>query len=220
MNSEATNLKTQIRHIGHEIRNQLSICDVYSEILKKHLIKENIKNESINNAISCIQNAIKLIGNNLLDLKLMGDVIIHTCDSEKLIKACINMASVYTKGKNIQFVTNIEPETKILVDENKFQGCIINIIKNAAESIDTEGVIKISSKQEGEFLAIKISNNGIPIPKDKIEDIFKDGYTTKDTGTGTGLYLCKQNLRAMNGDIILTKTDNITEFEIKVAILA
>ena len=210
-------LNQQIRHIGHEIRNQLSICDIYSEILKKHLAKENIKNPSIDNALDCIQNAVKLIGNNLLDLKSMGDIVVHTCDSDKLISSCIEMASVYAKDKDIQFTKDIAANIKILVDENKFQGCIINIIKNAIEAINVKGEINITAKTCDDYLVINISNNGAPVPADKIKDIFEDGFTTKSSGSGVGLYLCRQNIEAMEGTVNLIQSNNVsTIFEIKV----
>ena len=210
-------VKEQIRHIGHEIRNNLSICDIYSEILKKHLAKENIKNPSIDNAINCIQNAVKLIGNNLLDLKSMGDVVIHTCDSDKLIQACVEMSKLYAKDKNIDFVTKLTPDVKIEVDENKFQGCIINILKNAVEAIVNKGTIKITSAIDSDFLSIRISNDGTPVPQDKIEQIFNDGFTTKSSGSGVGLYLCKKNIEAMNGSIeLICSNETNTEFNIKI----
>lgn len=216
MNSQAQ-LKEQIRHIGHEIRNSLSICDIYSEILKKHLAKENIKNESVDNAVNCIQNAVKLIGNNLLDLKSMGEIVIHTCDSDKLLKACVEMASAYDKEKNIEFVTEFVLNEKILVDENKFQACIINIIKNAIEAIKNAGRIKITSKAEGEYLSVIISNNGTSIPQEIQKKVFTDGFTTKSSGSGIGLYLCKKNIEEMGGTLQLISSDETsTKFEIKV----
>lgn len=216
MNSQAQ-LKEQIRHIGHEIRNSLSICDIYSEILKKHLAKENIKNESVDNAVNCIQNAVKLIGNNLLDLKSMGEIVIHTCDSDKLLKACVEMASAYAKEKNIVFVTEFVSNEKVLVDENKFQACIINIIKNAIEAIKNAGRIKITSKAEGEYLSVIISNNGTSIPQEIQKKVFTDGFTTKSSGSGIGLYLCKKNIEEMGGTLQLISSDETsTKFEIKV----
>ena len=217
MDTEVTKLKTQIRHIGHEIRNQLSICDIYSEILKKHLIKEGVKNSSIDNALNCIQNAVKLIGNNLLDLISMGDIVIHSCDSDKLLQNSIEMSKVYVKDKEINFIEDLESGVKILVDENKFQGCIINIIKNAIEAINVKGEINITAKTCDDYLVIDISNNGEPIPADKVNDIFADGFTTKSTGSGVGLYLCKQNIEAMKGTVNLIQSNNVsTVFEIKV----
>jgi len=212
-------LQQQIRCISHEIRNQLSICDVYAEILKKHLEKENIKNASIDNSIKCIQQAIKLIGNNLIDLKSFDNIVPHIIDSDKLINACIELCHVYIQDKKIKINSETENNIRIFADENKLQGCIINIIKNAIESIDKVGFIKITSQKDDKKLVIKISNNGVPISPEAKGTIFDEGFTTKKTGSGIGLYLCKKNLNAMNSDIELTKSDKSeTEFTITVPI--
>ena len=62
-------LKAQTRCISHEIRNHLSICDLYSQIIKKNIENSEIKNDAIENALNCIQKSIKIISNSLLDLK-------------------------------------------------------------------------------------------------------------------------------------------------------
>lgn len=213
-------IQQQIRCVSHEIRNQLSICDVYSEILKKNIAKENIKNSSIDNAISCIQKAIKLIGNNLIDLKSFDNCTPHVVDADKLTEECIELSKVYIQDKEIEIISQIETGTKIYVDENKFQGCLINIIKNAIEAIDNKGIIKvISEKSSTDKLSIRISNSGKPIPASKQTEIFTQGFTTKKTGSGVGLYLCKKNLNNLNGDITLIKSvKGETEFEITIPI--
>ena len=68
-------LNQQIRCVSHEIRNHLSICDMYSQIIKRNLEKEGISNNSIKNAIDCIQKSIQIIGANLLDLKSLNQTI-------------------------------------------------------------------------------------------------------------------------------------------------
>ena len=214
-----TQLQEQIRHVSHEIRNQLSICDVYSEILKKHLGKENIENPSINNAINCIQRALKLIGNDLIDLKSFDNIVPHIIDSKKLLEETIELAKVYIQDKNIEIIAHLESDIYIYADENKFQGCIINIIKNAIEAIETNGTVKIESEKFGNNLSIKIFNNGAPIPPDKQTEIFNQGFTTKKTGSGIGLYLCKKNLELQGGTIrLVLSTKEKTEFEINIPI--
>jgi len=217
--SENSTIQQQARHIGHEIRNQLSICDIYSEIIKKHLIKENINNPSIDNALACIQNAVKLIGNNLIDLKSLDNIILHVCDSKKLLSACVEMAKVYVQDKNIDVITDFADNVLINVDENKFQGCLINILKNAVEAIDKKGTITVKSIADDDKLKINISNTGSPIPKNIQNTLFDDGFTTKKTGSGIGLYLCKKYLEDMNGSVSLVRSDTTcTEFEIMVSV--
>ena len=220
MQQEQETIQQQVRCVSHEIRNQLSICDVYSEILKKHLAKEHIENPSVDNAIACIQKAIKLIGNNLIDLKSFDNYTPHVVDADKLAEECIELSKVYIQDKEIEIISQLESGAKIYVDENKFQGCLINIIKNAIEAIDNKGTIKVTSKEiGGDTLSIRISDNGKPIPANKQSEIFNQGFTTKKTGSGVGLYLCKKNLNNQNGDITLIRsTKENTEFEITVPI--
>ena len=213
-------LQKQARHIGHEIRNQLSICDIYSEIIRKHLQKNNINNPSINNALNCIQNAVKLIGNNLIDLKSLDNIILHVCDSKKLLSACVEMAKVYLQDKNIEIKVDLADEVKIYVDENKLQGCVINILKNAIEAVEDKGILSISSVIAGDFLKVSISNTGKPIPQNIKDSIFDDGFTTKESGSGVGLCLCKKYMEQMNCQISLSRSDEFcTTFDILIPII-
>ena len=51
----------QSRCISHEIRNHLSICEIYTQIIKKNLEDEGINNASINNALNSISKSIKIM---------------------------------------------------------------------------------------------------------------------------------------------------------------
>ena len=58
------------------------------------------------------------------------------------------------------------------------------------------------------------------ISKDKQKEIFEEGYTTKQTGSGLGLHICKCNLQAQNAELKLNKsTKSVTEFEITIPIV-
>ena len=104
----------------------------------------------------------------------------------------------------------------IYVDENKFEACIINLLKNAVEAIENKGIIKVKTKIIDDKLKISISNNGKAISANQQKEIFNDGFTTKKKGSGIGLYLCKKNLEAQNASLQLKEsTSKKTEFEIE-----
>jgi two-component system, sporulation sensor kinase D len=72
---------------------------------------------------------------------------------------------------------------------------------------------------DGNYLKIIISNTGKPISASVKESIFDDGFTTKKSGSGIGLYLCKKHLEDMNGSVSLVRSDTTcTEFEIMVSV--
>ena len=213
-------IKNQIRYVSHEIRNHLSICDMYSQIIKKHLEKEGINNPSINNALSCIQQSVKVIGTNLMELKSINTGYTQIFDFEKIILQGVEMGKAYICDKNIEFEVFIKNSGNIEVDENRFLSCIVNIIKNAIEAIEIKGKISVIAEVKDGKGIIKISNNGKPIPKDKQLTIFEQGYTTKQTGSGLGLAICKRYLEKQHATLELRKsTKEQTTFEIGLNVL-
>ncbi len=213
-------IKNQIRYVSHEIRNHLSICDMYSQIIKKNLEKEGIKNPSIENAISCIQQSVRIIGTNLMELKSINNGCPQIFDFKNLVTKGVEMSKAYVCDKNIEFEVFIKNTDNIEVDENRFLSCMVNIIKNGIEAIDIKGKISVLGEVKNGKGIIKISNNGKPIPKDKQLTIFEQGYTTKQTGSGLGLAICKRFLAEQNATLELKKsTKDQTTFEIGVNII-
>lgn len=208
------------RYVAHEIRNQLSICDLYSSIIQKQISKvstEESVEKSLTNALNCIQKSLKIASNSLVDLKSLNNNSLKIHDLKELTETAVGLAKVYTTGKDIQIKEEIESTTDILVDENKFLAVLINLVKNAVESIDEyqAGEIKIQTINEEDKVHIVISNNGKPVAQEIQTKIFDEGFTTKATGSGLGLGICKRSLEEQFGQLKLKKSDEkSTEFEI------
>ena len=208
-------IKEQSRCIAHEMRNHISICELYTQIIKKNLEKEGIQNTSLNNALNCINKSLKIMSNSLLDLKSLDNFNLKKVNIKKILEEGIKLATAYISDKKIKITSNINIYAEVFIDENKFLACIVNIIKNAIEAIKKEGKINVSLEIEGDYIHIKISNDGEPISQEKQKSIFEEGFTTKPTGSGLGLHICANNLKAQNATLKLTKsTDENTEFEI------
>ncbi len=208
-------IKEQSRCIAHEMRNHISICELYTQIIKKNLEKEGILNTSLNNALNCINKSLKIMRNSLLDLKSLDNFNLKKVNIKKILEEGIKLATAYISDKKIKITSNINIDAEVFIDENKFLACIVNIIKNAIEAIKKEGKINVSLEIEGDYIHIKISNDGEPISQEKQKSIFEEGFTTKPTGSGLGLHICANNLKAQNATLKLTKsTTEITEFEI------
>ncbi|MBR1775551.1 HAMP domain-containing histidine kinase [bacterium] len=213
-----------IREIAHEVRNQLSICDLYSEIMKKHCLKLGIKEESIINAAENISRAVKMAGNSLIALKSKEKPVIKSYKLKELISNACDLTKVYYEGKNVECILENDLDVKVPVDENKLSAVIINLIKNASEAFlqkesdapQNGKYIKLKTEEDEDFILIKVSNNA-----GKIEEpnkIFKEGYTTKENGTGLGLAICKKNIEEMYGKLLLEHNENdYVEFAIKLA---
>lgn len=215
--TQANLIQEQARCIAHEIRNHISICDVYTEIIKKNLLNAGVDLPSVNNALNCIGRSLKIMSNSLIDLKSLDNYKIKKCDLRELLFQSVEMSKVYVQDKCVQFSLDVAENILVEVDENKFTACVVNLIKNAIESILEEGFVKILVESVDSKAIIRFINNGQKIPDEKQIQIFEEGFTTKKTGSGLGLYICKNNLKAQNSELRLIKSDDTsTEFEIEI----
>lgn len=204
-----------IKFISHEIKNQLSICDLYAEIIKKTCVKNEIFDINIMHAIDCIKNSIKMSGNSLLELKSCDTTILDKECIKLVLEEALNLSKVYGLQKSIDINSEIKTSSHVLIDKTKFIATIINLIKNACEAFKDEPKknIFVNAVQEKNVIKISVSNNAEPIKNP--DEIFTEGYTTKSTGNGLGLAICKSNIEKMDGKLKLLKSDSTsTVFEI------
>ena len=158
-----------------------------------------------------------MIDNLLLDFKSLKPTDLREYSLNSLVDSAFELTQVYSNSKNIKFRNNIKNDVKALVDENKFLTVLINLIKNAVESIEDSGEISIDIQSGDENIRVIVANNGEPIKKEAQNNIFQEGFTTKPTGSGLGLVICKKTLEEQFAQLKLLKSDEVsTEFEITV----
>lgn len=212
-------LNSKSRYVVHEIRNQLSICELYANIIEKHC--ELKDNADCSNAVDCIKTAVKIASSALMDLKSLDNKDLQVYSIKEMVEKAVLLSKVYASNKNIKFETTFDDKnSSVFADESKFLAALVNIIKNAIEAIEDSGEIKVSTSIKDDFISIIISNNGAKIPDEVQQKIFSDGFTTKSTGNGIGLYVCRQTLEEQFARLELLKSDeNSTDFEILISMV-
>ncbi|MCM1296838.1 MAG: ATP-binding protein [Muribaculaceae bacterium] len=115
----------------------------------------------------------------------------------------------------LEFIPASEP-VMAHIDTNMMQQVMVNIVKNANESIPAEGgKIKITAINDGGHPMIEIANDGEPISEEVSRNLFRPFYTTKRSGRGIGLTLTAEILNRHGARFSLrTDSDSITRFRI------
>lgn len=218
LSKKITYLTKKSRYISHEIKNQLSICDLYSGIIKRYCANNEIEDNTINHALNCFDKAIKISGGILTQLKSLNHKELKLYKTNSLVESSVSLANAYLENRNIKLVIENNVEEEIFVDEILFTSTVVNLIKNACEAFDdfenNSNWIKISTKIDNDYVVIQVINNAKPIVEP--QKIFEEGVTTKATGSGLGLYICKQNTEEQCGQLNLIKSDEeSTIFELR-----
>ena len=120
------------RVIAHEIKNQLSICDLYTEIIRKYAEKGDF--EGIKEALNSVNKALKMAGNELLSLKAKETSELKPVELKEIVENAAELSKVYLEGNNIEFQIENTEEVTIFCDAEKMTAILINLVKNAAEA--------------------------------------------------------------------------------------
>lgn len=116
-------------------------------------------------------------------------------------------------GKRISPKVSIQthfPEEPVctLMNESLFGWVIENLIKNAVDAMDGQGLIAISAFVKGKKAVLDVSDTGKGIPKSKFDAVFQPGYTTKKRGWGLGLSLVRRIIESYHdGKIFVYKSE-------------
>ena len=219
---------TMFANVSHEMRTPLNSVIGYLDILDNMQTLTLDERKYINYAKNSSKILLTLI-NDLLDTQKLNNSSLDLTNNpfwvNKTIKSAVLISSVSANQKNIDFIykDNIRLFREVDGDKNRFLQILNNIFSNAVKFTPENGKIVIESQSEikGDKVEVLISvkDNGIGIPKKKQKELFKpfSRATTKEKGTGLGLYISQQLAQKMGGDIWFESEENKgTTFYIKV----
>ncbi len=212
-------VENKAKFIAHEIKNCLSVVNLYSAIIEKRLSKAVLDEEttvSVNNSLKNIKNASGNISYLISDLRCLSAPYITKVNIKNLIRDTIMQCREKADKAEVRLTSGNIIDADILSDKIKIQCALINVIYNASEACKSGNTIEIYTDKTEDFYNIYIKNNGEKILSEYRNKIFEPEFTTKSGGSGLGLAICKKQLERINGDIQLESSDdNSTVFKIQ-----
>lgn len=207
-------IKTSLFKITHEIKNPIAVCKGYLDMFDVNNLEHCKKyipiiKDEIARVLVLLQDFL-----SISKVKLDCDIMDVNMMLEEVTKSLKPLLS----SKNISFINEImDDEIYINGDYNRLSQVIINIIKNSIEaSKDNKGYIKIKTELKDNNYYIFIEDNGCGISKENLKHINELFYTTKSNGTGLGVYLSNEIVKAHDGTINYSSIENEgTKVEIK-----
>lgn len=198
-------IQTSLFKITHEIKNPLavvkgyiSLFDVNNPQKSKHYI--DIINSEVDRSLELLNDFKDLSRINVLkkDMK-----IIDLFDDIKQ-----TMVPLF-KAKKIKYMIKCESDITINADYNRMKQVLINLIKNSIEASNKDkNLISLTTFYSNNSLYIIVKDNGEGMDKETLEKIFTPFYTTKHYGTGLGVCLSKEIIKAHNGSLSYRSISN------------
>lgn len=209
--------KTLILSLSHDIKTPLSAIKLYARALKDNLYDTEEKKMAVVDGIS----------KNTLEIEHYVNEIVKN-SREDFLELPVKMSSLYLNEviDKIQayYTDKLETiKTKFVIgeynncmvkgDEDRAVEVLQNVIENAIKYGDGQK-INISFTDEEDCKLISVTNTGCSLKEEDLPHIFDSFYRGSNTknqeGSGLGLYICKQLLMKMDGDIFAKISENNT----------
>ena len=209
-----------IRVLTHEIMNTVSPIASLSDALSHYIdIPEERREIDVKAGLETISTSskdlIKFV-ESYRELAGVAKPIKKGLMVDDLVRKVIDLTHEQCAAVGASCSYKAESEDILIyADESQISRILINLIKNAVQA-GAKHVSITASIDSSEQTIIKVANDGAPITPEAQEQIFIPFFTTKRDGSGIGLSLSRQIMRAHNGMLDLTRSDNeCTEFTMK-----
>ncbi|MDK2978469.1 MAG: two-component system, NtrC family, nitrogen regulation sensor histidine kinase NtrY [Bacteroidales bacterium] len=194
------------KQIAHEIKNPLTPMKLSVQYLQKAW-KE--KNPDFDQRIERFSNSLISQINNLSKIatEFSNFAKMPRAKAQKvnIIQKLEESISLFEGIHNVNFNTQYNKDHELYVYADLEQVLIVfsNLIQNAIQAIPNErkGIITINVEQIPEFVKITIEDNGVGIPEELKEKLFRPNFTTKSSGMGLGLAIVKNIVENSGGSI-------------------
>ena len=207
------------RRIAHEIKNPLTPIQLSAERISKKfspLLGDN--SEGLRDMIEVITRQtddIRRIVDEFSKFARMPELRRKNEDLNALVAATVSLQQA---GQPNVFISLSKPKYPIItsIDATLINQALTNILKNAGESIETrmrtsstsneDGIIEVSLENSSDRIVVKISDNGVGLPQDRLR-LFEPYVTTREKGTGLGLAIVKKIIEEHGGTLKLNDSD-------------
>ena len=218
----------QSSEIGHELNNYLSVVISSLQGLTSSLDKD--KPEKRKKYIDVMEKHLWRMANFVSGLMNSNSLRTDKRESDlnKLIQETLSFLGFQNRFKNISIETRLESKIPpLFLDAGQIQQLLYNLLNNAADAMGKRtgegGTIKIETSllQKENLIEIKVTDTGKGMSEDQIRKALRTRFTTKESGHGFGLLVCRRIVENHQGEIeVESQPEHGTIFRIRLPLRA
>jgi signal transduction histidine kinase len=210
---EASQLKSQfLANVNHELRTPVSAIIGYARLVLR-ATQGQISQLQTENLQDLLHNAERLLNqiDSLLEFSKIeaGKMEVHVqlVNVDEVIQGAISTIEPIVNGGGVRIIREIAPDIPdVSTDREKLRQILLNLLDNAVKFTE-RGEIKITASQQNGSLKLVVSDTGIGIEKEELNQVFEEFHrgdsssSKKYRGTGLGLAIAKKFVNLLGGDI-------------------
>ena len=191
------------KQVAHEVKNPLTPMKLLIQNFERKFDKNDPEiDQKVRNLSRSLVDQIDLVATVASAFSEFAKLPPKNDEFFNLKEELENLVRVFNDDGNIYFHAN-KDMMPVRMDRIYLSRIFTNLITNAKQAVSEQrkSIINIDAELFNKKIIIVIEDNGIGIPKDKLEQIFEPNFTTKNSGMGLGLTMVKKMIEEYKGDI-------------------
>ncbi|MGG2024887.1 HAMP domain-containing sensor histidine kinase [Gottfriedia sp. S16(2024)] len=193
--------------IAHEIRNPITVVKGFAQLFQKTKTMSPDEKYYVDTMLKELEYA-QIIINDYLSLAKPQTETLQVVEVNKEIVNVTDLLASMANSQCIGFHLNLTQILHTKINPIEFKQVLVNLMKNAIESMHDAGFITINLLPENEYALIEIIDTGIGMSQETIEKLGTPFYSLKERGTGIGLTVCFNIIEKFKGKIKVSSKEN------------
>lgn len=194
---ENTTIEQIAATLAHELKNPIALVLANIDLLE--LDDTDNKNQKIYSTMRRELNNVMNIMLDFIQLSKHTEIDIEVFDINELLLQIADNCQVINKNNAEYIFDSSENCINIRADRIRLSRVFLNIYKNAVEAVENCGKIYIHTSVEDDFINVIIKDNGVGMSESTRQRIMSPFFTTKDGGSGLGIFISKIIVEEHNG---------------------
>jgi len=194
--------------IAHELNQPLGASNLNIQFLKMKLEKGVLNPELGKEVLDSLEEDNKRAATIVKSLRSIfndSNASAEEIPVSELITKVLDIVTPELRSKNIQIQLRVDDDLITKVNSAEIEQVILNLLNNAGQSLANSGTLQrritIEAIKVGQSIRLSITDNGTGVPIEFKPQLFELLSTTKQTGMGLGLWLCKHIVTRYGGSI-------------------
>ncbi len=189
--------------LAHEIRNPLGVISASAELLQQNVSEENEVAREMAGFIRGEVNRSNMLVTRFLDFARPSKLQLSEANLNKVVEGAISQLTEKLKDKagDLRIEKHFAAPPKFTFDVTLIESAVLNLLLNAHEAMPSGGTLRITVGRDDDSAIIKVSDEGVGIPDEQLENIFNPFFTTKPAGVGLGLAIVSKFIDSHGGNI-------------------
>lgn len=198
-------MQTMLAGIAHEVRNPLAGMELHVGLLEEELATE--ADRALVGRVRRELNHLNAVVSSFLDFARERPLQVYRFDTAAITDPVLACTSGLCAERGVDVAVTIEARAEEMTgDAESIRAALQNVVQNAVQASESGATVEVTARALRGAIELEVRDHGEGIPPERLPEVMRPFFTTRQKGTGLGLALVRKTVQRHGGEVAITST--------------